>query len=195
MEEKGGLSTYYVVLIHSRAPWSCCCSLPGDGLDMKSKFITSGIPRAMSCSITPARLHLWCERTQRRTGVLTHWTQSYRTHPELRHPSEWKESPSSTSGSPGPSWEWGCQIPARCRDGSRSLSPLCRPGRPAARPGPWRLAAPPAPPVHCLRHTQATREKHSIPLCFRQKKIKSIKGNIGGRNHEGNFWSLYYQFN
>lgn len=39
--------------------------LPGEGLDMKSKFITSGIPRAMSCSITLAKLHL---QQNRRTG-------------------------------------------------------------------------------------------------------------------------------
>lgn len=32
--------------------------VPGEGLDMKSKFITSGIPSAISCSMTAARLHL-----------------------------------------------------------------------------------------------------------------------------------------
>lgn len=49
---------------------------------MKSKFITSGIPRAMSCSITPAKLHLRRERTQTRTGLLTRWLNTvFVTHP------------------------------------------------------------------------------------------------------------------
>lgn len=44
-------------------------SLPGEGFDMKSKFITSGIPSAISCSITPAKLHLQHEGTGLNTST------------------------------------------------------------------------------------------------------------------------------
>lgn len=70
---------------------------------MKSKFITSGIPRAMSCSITPAKLHLHTQKRkekqaiqQHRLNESTHSRGSLAcrsAHTELCYPFEWEGSP------------------------------------------------------------------------------------------------------
>lgn len=64
-----------------------------------------------------------------------------------------EQTPQPTSESQEQSWGRGCQIPAQCKDDSRSQSPPCQPGLLAATPALWKHAAPPTPPGRCLRVT------------------------------------------
>lgn len=146
--------------------------LPGDGLDTKSKLSTSGTPKANSCSMTPARLHLQ-SRWQILIIIMNYITFKKKTTTTKMHgckyyylalnnymhaiyiyfilnEENWTESLHNTAVFQVQSCLRGCRTRLQCRGDNRSRSPLSLPFLPAARPALWTPTARLTPPDRCL---------------------------------------------
>lgn len=152
----------------------CCClsvclpsSLPGDGLDMKSKVSTFGTFIARSCSITLARLHLWGEKWGSFVCPWSHWVKTAPQRALMKAAAHGQKQVGKrlgcmaqcgynpTSGFLALSSSQTCRIHPQCRAGSRCHCPLGQPSLFAARPGSLTLAVQLAPQDHYLQGEKA----------------------------------------